>query len=132
MKKLISVTLILLSTIVIMGCAPTTSEKTASTDQDTVQKEMAQVTITLTEEDKELSKKVVEVPVGENLETILVEQFEGKAEKGMITSLAGHEQEPEDNKYWLFNINGKPSMVAANNYQVQDNDKIDWTLAVLK
>lgn len=131
MKKKSVLAVVILSSIVFGACG-TAKETTESTTKDTQQVEAVTVTISLTEGDKLLSKEELEVPAGETLETILVDHFQAEASDGMVTAIAGHKQEPDKNKYWLFNVNDKPSMVGANNYKVQENDKIDWTLDILK
>lgn len=86
------------------------------------------MTVTLSEGKKEFKEETIKVPLDSQLEKVMVDHFAAEVKDGMITKIAGHEQNVSKNKYWLFNINDEFSTVAASGYKLQANDKIDWTL----
>lgn len=129
LKRLTVVSLLLLTSIITLGCVNVGETNTATDQQiEKTGQKSVEVTITLSEGDKSFSKKKISVPENETLAIILDENYTVKSDKGMITSLEGRSQIPDENKYWLFDVNGKSSTVGAESYKVQAGDKIDWKL----
>lgn len=129
LKRLMVVSLLLLTSIITLGCVNVGETNTATDQQiEKTGQKSVEVTITLSEGDKSFSKKKISVPENETLAIILDENYTVKSDKGMITSLEGRSQIPDENKYWLFDVNGKSSTVGAESYKVQAGDKIDWKL----
>lgn len=129
LKRLMVVSLLLLTSIITLGCVNVGETNTATDQQiEKTGQKSVEVTITLSEGGKSFSKKKVSVPENETLAIILDENYTVKSDKGMITSLEGRSQIPDENKYWLFDVNGKSSTVGAESYKVQAGDKIDWKL----
>ncbi|MBU7034812.1 MAG: DUF4430 domain-containing protein [Theionarchaea archaeon] len=49
-------------------------------------------------------------------------------EGGFVISVNGVSQNPSDNIYWMYYINGEPAQVGAADYTVQEGDEIVWRL----
>jgi hypothetical protein len=49
-------------------------------------------------------------------------------EGGFVTSINGISQNPSENVYWMYYINGELGQVGAADYTVQEGDKITWRL----
>ncbi|MFC4387694.1 DUF4430 domain-containing protein [Gracilibacillus marinus] len=64
--------------------------------------------------------------------TLLENNTEIIEEDGLITSINGHEQNIEENKFWLYEINGEMAMVGTNEYEVKDNDVIHFDLGEMQ
>lgn len=65
-------------------------------------------------------------------ETTLLDAMENQYEvidnDGFITSIAGYEQDEEENAYWMYEINGEMAQIGAAEYIVEDGDQITWNL----
>lgn len=59
------------------------------------------------------------------------EVYDLEADDGFVTKIDDFEQDPDNNKYWLYYINGESATVGANEYQLQEDDQIEWRLEAL-
>ncbi|HEX5352209.1 MAG TPA: DUF4430 domain-containing protein [Trichococcus sp.] len=137
MKKLL---LALSLSLVLFGCAPTEEAETSSVLQEStvaVSSEAAEtvsVTISLTDGGTVIagSEKTVEVEAGTNLFDVMKENYTIEEADGFITAIDGQSQVEESAetkaKYWLFDVNGEPSMVGAADVALQEGDVIVWNL----
>jgi hypothetical protein len=137
MKKLL---LALSLSLVLFGCAPTEEAETSSVLQEStvaVSSEAAEtvsVTISLTDGGTVIagSEKTVEVEAGTNLLAVMKENYAIEEADGFITAIDGQAQVEETAeskaKYWLFDVNGEPSMVGASDVALQEGDVIVWNL----
>ena len=137
MKKLL---LALSLSLVLFGCAPTEEAETSSVLQEStvaVSSEAAEtvsVTISLTDGGTVVagSEKTVEVEVGTSLFDVMKENYTIEEDGGFITASDGLAQVEETAetkaKYWLFDVNGEPSMVGAADVALQEGDVIVWNL----
>lgn len=137
MKKLV---LALSLSFILYGCSTTetadiSSEGIISSEVVSSEaKETVAATISLTDGGTVIagSEKTVEVEAGTNLLDIMKENYEIEEAEGFITTIDGHSQveasEETKAKYWLFDINGEPSMVGANEVELQEGDIIVWNL----
>jgi len=137
MKKLL---LALSLSFVLYGCSTTETADTSSeaiVSSEAVSSEAkatVAATISLTDGGTVIadSEKTVEVEAGTNLLEIMKENYEIEEAEGFITVIDGHSQveasEETKAKYWLFDINGEPAMVGANEVELQEGDVIVWNL----
>ena len=137
MKKLL---LALSLSLVLFGCAPTEEAETSSVLQEStaaVSSEAAEtvsVTISLTDGGTVIagSEKTVEVEAGTSLFDFMKENYVIEEEGGFITAIDGQAQveatAETKAKYWLFDVNGEPSMVGAADVALQEGDVIVWNL----
>ena len=137
MKKLL---LALSLSLVLFGCAPTEEAETSSVLQEStvaVSSEAAEtvsVTISLTDGGTVVagSEKTVEVEVGTSLFDVMKENYTIEEDGGFITAIDGLAQVEETAetkaKYWLFDVNGEPSMVGAADVAPQGGGEILWNL----
>ena len=137
MKKLL---LALSLSLVLFGCAPTEKTETSSVLQEStvaVSSEAAEtvsVTISLTDGGTVIagSEKTVAVEAGASLLAVMKENYAIEEADGFITAIDGQAQVEETAetkaKYWLFDVNGEPSMVGASDVALQEGDVIVWNL----
>ncbi|WP_122647165.1 DUF4430 domain-containing protein [Enterococcus mediterraneensis] len=126
MKKIITASLLVISTLVIGGCStPATDTAASTTTEKTTQQT---VTITLKEDKQQIDSKKIEVKEKANLFDTMKENFTIKDEDGFITSIEGHEQDPKENKYWTYTINGEPAMKGAKETILKQGDKVVFEL----
>lgn len=138
MKKLL---LALSLSFVLYGCSTTTETADTSSEAQASSvavsseaKETAAVTISLTDGGTAIagSEKTVEIEAGANLLDVMKANYSIEEDGGFITAIDGHAQVEESAetkaKYWLFDVNGEPSMVGANEVELQEGDEIVWNL----
>ena len=121
MKKLLLLSTLSLS-FVLASCG------TEEVEPKEVAEDTISATITITSEDKTVAEKVVVFEEGENLQEVMTETFDVVEEDGFITSLEGLEQSESENKWWTFTANDEMVNVGANEYILEEDDNIDWTL----
>ena len=126
--------------LVLFGCAPADTAESASVAESSsvaVSSEAAEtvsVTISLTDGGTVIagSEKTIEVEAGANLLDVLKENYTIEDADGFITSIDGVVQTEATAetkaKYWLFDVNGEPSMVGAADVALQEGDVIVWNL----
>jgi hypothetical protein len=137
MKKLL---LALSLSLVLFGCAPTEEAETSSVLKEStvaVSSEAAEtvsVTISLTDGGTVIaeSEKTVAVEADANLLDVMKENYAIEEADGFITAIDGQAQVEASGetkaKYWLFDVNGEPSMVGAADVALQEGDVIVWNL----
>ncbi|WP_165007213.1 MULTISPECIES: DUF4430 domain-containing protein [unclassified Enterococcus] len=128
MKKIIYSFLILSAGLVALSSctvpftrSENTSEQTASVTQT--------ATIVLQEEGKPFETKKVSFEKGEDLLTILQNNFDIKEEQGFITEIQGHKQKKQEQKYWMFTVDGKSATTGAKETKLGNGQKVVFNLA---
>ncbi|MFC4404317.1 DUF4430 domain-containing protein [Gracilibacillus xinjiangensis] len=111
--------------LMLTGCFTTESQE----EQDSVNEESLTIVISVENEDVSVNK--IEIDDTVNLMDLLVNNFEVEADQGMITSIEGYEQEPDEGKYWLFEVNGEMATVGASDYKVTPGDQVVFNLGVV-
>lgn len=124
MKKVVTGLFSLVVIFMMVGCQPKAENKMTEND--------ISIKVSLVEDGKEFKSETIKVADGENLETIMMDHYDAKSEQGMVTEIKGRQQIADDMKYWMFDVNGKPSAVGANAYEVKDGDLIEWKLNKLE
>ncbi|PAD22236.1 hypothetical protein CHH64_05460 [Terribacillus saccharophilus] len=116
---------LLLAAGILAGCG--TAEQPQQNQQAEQQTEQ-QVTVTLSEDGEEISSKEVSFEEGDILLDVMKENFEIEEDGGFITSIDGHAQDANANKYWLFTVNEEMSPVGANEVELKDGDEVVFNL----
>lgn len=126
--------------LVLFGCAPTEEAETSSILQESTvaasseAAETVSVSISLTDGGTIIagSEKTIEVEAGANLLAVMKENYTIEEADGFITAIDGQTQVEQTAdtkaKYWLFDVNGEPSMVGAADVALQEGDVIVWNL----
>ena len=126
-NKLLFIFLIFSLSVFFVGCNKTAKDiGTDSTTKD------FSISIVVKDHDEEIFNKEIEVVSGKILLSILNENLKIEEENGFITSIEGRSQNPEENIYWLYFINGEFAEVGANVYEVKENDKIEFNLNTIE
>ncbi|WP_217984676.1 DUF4430 domain-containing protein [Terribacillus saccharophilus] len=124
-KALHMLSALLLAAGILAGCG--TAEQPQQNQQAEQQTEQ-QVTVTLSEDGEEISSKEVSFEEGDILLDVMKENFEIEEDGGFITSIDGHAQDANANKYWLFTVNEEMSPVGANEVELKDGDEVVFNL----
>ena len=150
MRKTLSKVLLLVTGIfTLAACQPqqsqpakeqtTVAETTVvetTVEQTTVEEaEQAQVEITIDiYVDGELiddGSQTIEVEEGAILLDVMKEHFDIEEKDGFISAINGHEQNADENRWWLYDVNGEMAEVGAGDLELAEGDLVEWKLAKL-
>lgn len=88
-----------------------------------------EVTISVAIPDEDYSDSAsYKIEEGALLLDVMKENFEVEDDNNFITSINGYQQDPDDNKWWLFDLNGEMAEVGAHELELEDGDIIEWAL----
>lgn len=111
----------------------TVQEEVAEKQEGVEAKKTVQVTLEIKVDGEDLMPaKTIDVEEGTVLMDVMKENFEIKETDGFISEIEGQAQDPEANKWWLFDLNDEMAEVGANDLTLKAGDKITWKLAVLE
>lgn len=125
-KRLLSIALLLTVVLTFVGC------KNNSNTDSTSSEYKLQATIELIEDGESFKKETLSFNEGEKLLDVMKRNLEVSEKDGFITSIDGHTQDEDSNKYWLYTVNGEMAEVGANQFELQDKDEVVFTLEELK
>jgi len=134
MKKLVGLTLLL---VALTGCASTehdTKKESSMTEESSEvlvssEKQEDSVVVALKEDGEKISTKEIIIKDGALLGDVMADNFDIEEENGMIISIDGKKQDNKEQKYWIYTVNGKEAEIGANDYILEDGDKVEWNLS---
>lgn len=132
MKKLLALALLTLS---LGACAQPATPAKQSAQETTTTAKVAQTITVNVKKDGELisgSPFTLTFKDGDKLLTVMKEQMQIVEKDGFVSAINGIEQEPANQKYWLFDVNGEMSPVGANQVDLKQGNVIDWKLEAFK
>ena len=132
MKKLLALALLTLS---LGACAqPAAPAKQTSQETTTTAKVEQTITVNVKKDGEPISGSPFTLTFkdGDKLLTVMKEQMQIVEKDGFVSAINGIEQEPANQKYWLFDVNGEMSQVGANQVDLKQGDVIDWKLEAFK
>ncbi|MGO2265217.1 MAG: DUF4430 domain-containing protein [Vagococcus salmoninarum] len=124
-------TMLIMSLALLVGCGTNNTGTDATTDT-TSAVESAQdieVSVTVFNEEEEVTQKNLTVEAETNLMTALQDNFEIIEDNGMITAIDGLEQDADEGFYWTYTINGEMVNTGANDTILEADDEIVMTYA---
>ncbi|WP_163653663.1 DUF4430 domain-containing protein [Listeria sp. PSOL-1] len=88
------------------------------------------VTITVTKDHGKqmVAKKSLQVKDKSNLYRIMKQEFTIKEDNGFIQSINHVTQNEKQGKYWMLDVNHRPSPKGAKEVTLHKNDQISWDL----
>ncbi|WP_058307546.1 DUF4430 domain-containing protein [Gracilibacillus massiliensis] len=120
MKKITQLLSIIILAILLAGCGE---------DEATTEEVSVQLTITDQISDTTISDENITVESETTLLTVLEDNYDVEvSEEGFLTAIEGHQQNMEENHYWMYEINGEMANVGIADYQVKDEDHITFDL----
>ncbi|WP_205600732.1 DUF4430 domain-containing protein [Gracilibacillus sp. YIM 98692] len=85
--------------------------------------------IAINSEEELLVNEELQVEKNSILLDVLKNQYDVEVTNdGFITSIEGYEQNPEENLYWMYEVNNEMPNVGANEYQLEDDDHVIFEL----
>ena len=132
MKKLLALALL---TVSLGACTqPAASTKQTSQETTTTVKAEQTITVNVKKDGEPISGSPFTLTFKDDdkLLTVMKEQMQIVEKDGFVSAINGIEQEPANQKYWLFDVNGEMSPVGANQVDLKQGDVIDWKLEAFK
>lgn len=101
-----------------------------ATENDIQSEESEEETIHLVISDDEeiLSDETIEVEEDDILLDILNEHYDVVEDDGFITTIDGVEQNEEEGKFWMYDVNGEMAPVGANELELTPGDEVEFKL----
>ncbi len=110
------------------GCTMNNPSKQETQLSENQQKQQT-AQITIQEDGKTVTNQTVSFKTGDTLLNVLKEHFIIEEEQGFITSIEGHSQEKDKQKYWTFTIDGERATKGAKDIKLKKNQRIVFDLA---
>lgn len=80
-------------------------------------------------EEEDVLSEDIELHEGDTINHLMVEYFDaGIDSDGFLYSVEGVENDPDGGLFWVYNLNGEMGMESAEEYEVQEDDLIEWIL----
>ncbi|GAB2574302.1 DUF4430 domain-containing protein [Gracilibacillus alcaliphilus] len=133
--KRLSVITVLLLGLAACGNPDTTNQ---SENSDSANEAVEEVTISLTITDQTTDTVIGDeeytVEEGTDLLTVIEENYDQVevTDDGFLTSIEGHQQDVDNNIYWLYQVNGEDGTVGMAEYEAREQDKISINLQSLE
>ena len=100
-----------------------------SNDNDSSSDADKEVQILILTADEEIANEMVGASSNETLMEIMEHNFDvSVSEEGFVESIEGVEQNPDDNEYWVFEVNNEMVTVSAEEFIPEEYDLISWEL----
>lgn len=121
------------SALLVTACGSSSQEADStpatSTESSVVETTVA-VSFSFEEDEKEITDltKEIKVQEGQSVLEALKENYEVVEEGGLVSSIEGYEQVEKESKYWLYTVNDEQPTVGANEYTLEEGDKVKWSL----
>lgn len=124
MKRIYTVFLLVISSVILVACASTSQMKES--------KEQAEATIIIQIEGEEIDKKVVAFQEGTVLYDIMAANFDIEAQDGFITSINQKKQDTKAKKYWLYDVNEEMAVKGAKDLVIKSGDTVLFKMEQMK
>ena|SRR5699024_1022331 len=131
---------LILASFVLVGCqnnqdtdqssSTSVSETTQQSETVSVEENKATVTV-LVDQDKEDEKELT-FEEGTTALELLKANFQVEEKDGFVSQINGIAQDDKAGKYWLYYVNGESASVGANDYELKDEDQIEWHLEAMQ
>lgn len=127
MKKITKWMFVMIMAIsMLMACS--TNEEVEP--QDSTTNETGDVTIIISEEEADEVYSEDEIPIEEDaiLMDVMKENYDIEEEEGFIHSIDGVVAEEDDQKAWIYSVNGEEALVGAEEYELSIDDEVVFDL----
>lgn len=118
--------------VLLVGCSnepSDTMQQESSQSVATKAEDSIGVVIEVTNDSEAISSHQIITSEGTTLlEAMKDNDVNFEESEGFISSIDNVEQSPEENKYWVYTVNGEQVSVGANEYKLQEGDNVVWEL----
>ncbi|MCP3032683.1 DUF4430 domain-containing protein [Halobacillus sp. A1] len=115
--------LLMFSTALLVGCQ---EEATEGADESAAEDTTVEIEISENEGEEVISNEEYTVEEGTVLMEVMEENYEVEQEGGFINSIEGIAPEEDEQKAWIYTINGEDASVGAHEYELEDGDEINF------
>lgn len=119
---------ICLSFLMFIGLSACTLQEQSKNPTEISTKQTIQATIRIKVEGKVIEEKNTSVQEKTTVYDLLKQEVSFVDDNGFITQIDEYKQNPQENKYWLYTINGKQAQKGVKDTFVKNNDNIEFTL----
>lgn len=125
MKKLLSL-FVVISSLLVTGCDNTVEDEPVAIEQSE-EVEQIEVRILLKDVDNEMYiNERIEVEEGSTLSEVMEENFNTVIEDGFLESIDEFENDPSNDIFIVYDINGEMGIEPVEDLILQDGDKVLW------
>lgn len=80
-------------------------------------------------EEEDILSEDIEFHEGDTITHLLETHFDAEMdEEGFVHSIEGVENNPDEGLFWVYDLNGEMGLESAEEYEVQEDDLIEWIL----
>lgn len=123
----------------LVGCGAEEQEQSQSTNQseesaasenteEQQSEDAVQITISKDNGNESIDEKEIKIEEGATLMKVLKDNFELKEDGGFITSIEGVAPKEDEEKAWLFTVNGEMAEVGAKELTLSPGDEVTFDL----
>lgn len=107
--------------------------ETEQVEQVEESEDMIEVSFVILEDGEEVSEQELQLDEDTTLMQAMEENFEmGMTDEGFIESIDGLSQNPEENKWWVYEVNNEMVSESAEDFVLSDGDLVDWELTTFE
>ncbi|MFC7320736.1 DUF4430 domain-containing protein [Halobacillus campisalis] len=114
---------LLVSTALLAGCQ---EEATEGAGESAAEDTTVEIEISENEGEEVISNEEYTVEEGTVLMELMEENYDVEQEGGFINSIEGIAPEEDEQKAWIYTINGEDASVGAHEYELEDGDEINF------
>ncbi|SRR5699024_2137610 len=104
------------------------SERTEQNQSSTEAEETVVITISKDEGEKIIAEQEIAIEADAILMDVLKDSFEIEEEGGFITSIEGVAPEDDEEKAWMYFVNGEMASVGAEEFELHPGDEVTFDL----
>lgn len=134
-KFYVSLLSLFLTLGVLVGCGQTEQQPTETNEKEQTATEEQQelVLVSITKDGQEVvSEKEIQIEEGDKLLDVMKENFEIEENDGFITSIEGISQDVDQQKYWMYEVNGEMASVGAAELELNPDDHVTFDLSPME
>ena len=103
-----------------------TAEQTEENDAAEQNEDTVLITISIDEGSEYVDEKEIPVEEGDILMDVMKENFYVEEEEGFITSIERVSADEDEEKGWIFYVNGEMAMAGAEEYELSPGEEINF------
>lgn len=104
------------------------STNESSGEEQELAEDEVRITISIDDGNQYVSEEVVQVEEGDILLNVLEDTFYVEEDNGFITSIERVSDDEDEEKYWMYYVDGEPSPVGAGEYELNGGEEIIFDL----
>ncbi|MDL4840762.1 DUF4430 domain-containing protein [Aquibacillus rhizosphaerae] len=129
MKKFyVSLLSLFLAVGLLVGCGQENTNQENTQTAETETEESVAITISQDNGAEVIAEEEIAIEDGAILMDVLKENFEIEETDGFITGIEGVTSAEGEEKYWMYDVNGEPATLGANELELSPDDEVVFDL----